>query len=182
MVSIRVADELDAKLVLFVVPTLDLAAQTALAWRRDGHGEHVVIFSSMDTAGHEHLAAARVGSTTNSHTLAALMSVVGEEQDQIPALTVICTYDSLDKIEQTRSTKYTVPPFDLAIMDEAHRIAGPADKKWAIANDAKRILADRCLYAADDDWGHTPTGHLHDSSVGSCQDVLEQWCHQPGGG
>ncbi|MEU6775977.1 DEAD/DEAH box helicase family protein [Streptomyces sp. NPDC046759] len=53
VVSIRVADELDAKLVLFVVPTLDLAAQTALAWRRDGHGEHVVIVSSMDTAGHE---------------------------------------------------------------------------------------------------------------------------------
>ncbi|AIR96053.1 putative helicase [Streptomyces glaucescens] len=146
VVSIRVADELDAKLVLFVVPTLDLAAQTALAWRRDGHGEHMVIASSMDTAGHEDLAAARVGSITNPHTLAALMSVVGEEQDQIPALTVICTYDSLDKIEQTRSTKYTVPPFDLAIMDEAHRIAGRADKKWAIVNDAKRILADRRLY------------------------------------
>ncbi|MFR9793778.1 Helicase associated domain protein [Streptomyces sp. MB22_4] len=146
VVSSRVADELDAKLVLFVVPTLDLAAQTALAWRRDGHGEHMVIASSMDTAGHEDLAAARVGSTTNPHTLAALMSVVGEEQDQIPALTVICTYDSLDKIEQTHSTKYTVPPFDLAIMDEAHRIAGRADKKWAIVNDAKRILADRRLY------------------------------------
>ncbi|MGW2892593.1 Helicase associated domain protein [Streptomyces griseoruber] len=146
VVSSRVADELDAKLVLFVVPTLDLAAQTALAWRRDGHGEHMVIASSMDTAGHEDLAAARVGSTTNPHALGGLMSVVGEGEDQIPALTVICTYDSLDKIEQTHSTKYTVPPFDLAIMDEAHRIAGRADKKWAIVNDAKRILADRRLY------------------------------------
>jgi superfamily II DNA or RNA helicase len=29
LVSIRVADELGARLVLFVVPTLDLAAQTA---------------------------------------------------------------------------------------------------------------------------------------------------------
>ncbi|MEU7428307.1 hypothetical protein [Streptomyces sp. NPDC040750] len=42
--------------------------------------------------------ATRVGSTTNPHTLATLMSVVGEEQDQIPALTVICTYDSLKKV------------------------------------------------------------------------------------
>ena len=33
LVSIRVADGLGARLVLFVVPTLDLAAQTALAWR-----------------------------------------------------------------------------------------------------------------------------------------------------
>ncbi len=146
LVSIRVADTLGARLVLFVVPTLDLATQTALAWRRDGHGEHMVIVSSMDTTAHSALAARRVGSTSSPQALAALMSVVGERADQLPALTVISTYDSLDKIERTQNTGDTVPPFDLAIMDEAHRIAGRADKKWAIANDAKRIRADRRLY------------------------------------
>ncbi|MGV9341240.1 Helicase associated domain protein [Streptomyces sp. NPDC003688] len=146
LVSIRAADELGARLVLVVVPTLDLAAQTALAWRRDGHLEHMVIVSSMDTAGHEALAARRVGSTSNPQALAALMSVVGERDDQLPALTVISTYDSLDKIEATQHTRYTVPPFDLAIMDEAHRIAGRADKKWAAINDPARILTDRRLY------------------------------------
>ncbi|MFG2142163.1 Helicase associated domain protein [Streptomyces sp. NPDC048650] len=146
LVSARVADELDARMVLFVVPTLDLAAQTALAWRRDGHGEHMVIVSSMDAAGREDLVAARVGSTSNAPALAALLSVVGEGTDQVPAVTVICTYDSLDKIEQTQKTPYTVPPFDLAIMDEAHRIAGRADKKWAAVHDATRIHADRRLY------------------------------------
>ncbi|MFF7234555.1 Helicase associated domain protein [Streptomyces sioyaensis] len=146
LVSIRVADELNARMVLFVVPTLDLAAQTALAWRRDGHLEHMVIVSSMDAAGREDLVAARVGSTSNAPALAALLSVVGEGADQVPAVTVICTYDSLDKIEQTQKTQYTVPPFDLAIMDEAHRIAGRADKKWAAVHDATRIRADRRLY------------------------------------
>ncbi|MEV5433941.1 Helicase associated domain protein [Streptomyces sp. NPDC052701] len=146
LVSIRVADGLGARLVLFVVPTLDLAAQTALAWRRDGRGEHMVIVSSMDAAGRDDLVAARMGSTSSPLALAAAMSVVGEGPDQIPALTVICTYDSLNKIEQTQSTGYAVPPFDLAVMDEAHRIAGRADKKWAIVNDAKRIRADRRLY------------------------------------
>lgn len=146
LVSIRVADELGARVVLFVVPTLDLAAQTALAWRRDGHGEHMVIVSSLDAAGRDDLVAARVGSTSDPLALAAAMSVVGEGPDQIQALTVICTYDSLDKIEQTQSSGYAVLPFDLAVMDEAHRIAGRADKKWAIANDAKRIRADRRLY------------------------------------
>ncbi|MFD7900568.1 Helicase associated domain protein [Streptomyces sp. NPDC059743] len=146
LVSIRAADELGARLVLFVVPTLDLAAQTALAWRRDGHHEHMVIVSSLDAAGRDDLVDARVMSTTDPVSLAGLMSVVGEEEDQIPALTVICTYDSLGKIEETRSTGYTVPPFDLAVMDEAHRIAGRADKKWAVVNDAKRIHADRRLY------------------------------------
>ncbi|MFJ5064618.1 Helicase associated domain protein [Streptomyces nigra] len=146
LVSIRVADELGAGLVLFVVPTLDLAAQTALAWRRDGHLEHMVIVSSLDTAGRDDLVAARIMSTTSPHALGGLMSVVGEGEDQIPALTVICTYDSLNKIEETQNTGYAVPPFDLAVMDEAHRIAGRADKKWAIVNDAKRIHADRRLY------------------------------------
>jgi Predicted helicase len=146
LVSIRAADELAARLVLVVVPTLDLAAQTALAWRRDGHGEHMVVVSSMDTTAHSALAARRVGSTSSPQALAALMSVVGERADQLPALTVISTYDSLDKIEATQHTRYTVPPFDLAIMDEAHRIAGRADKKWALINDAVRIHADRRLY------------------------------------
>nr|WSW64716.1 Helicase associated domain protein [Streptomyces sp. NBC_00995]WSW71237.1 Helicase associated domain protein [Streptomyces sp. NBC_00995] len=146
LVSIRVADELRARRILFVVPTLDLAAQSALAWRRDGHHEHMVIVSSMDAAGRDSLVAARVMSSTDPVALAALMSVVGEGEDQIPALTVICTYDSLDKIQETRNTTYAVPPFDLAIMDEAHRIAGRPDKKWAAVHDNQRIRADRRLY------------------------------------
>ncbi|WP_405933741.1 Helicase associated domain protein [Streptomyces sp. NBC_00827] len=146
LASIRIADELDARLVLFVVPTLDLAAQTALAWRADGHTEHMLIVSSMDASSHDALAAHRVGSTGDFRALAGLMSVVGEGADQIPALTVICTYDSLDKIENTRHSRFDVPPFDLAIMDEAHRIAGRADKKWAAVNDATRIHAERRLY------------------------------------
>ncbi|MER6775302.1 Helicase associated domain protein [Streptomyces bacillaris] len=146
LVSIRVADELQARLVLFVVPTLDLAAQTALAWRREDHTEHMVIVSSMDAAGRDALVSARVMSSSDPVTLAALMSVVGEREDQIPALTLICTYDSLDKIQETRNTAYAVPPFDLAIMDEAHRIAGRPDKKWAAVHDNQRIRADRRLY------------------------------------
>ncbi|SCD31895.1 hypothetical protein GA0115243_100872 [Streptomyces sp. ScaeMP-e83] len=71
------------------------------------------------------------------------MSVVGERGDQIPALTLICTYDSLDKIQETRNTAYAVPPFDLAVMDEAHRIAGHLDKKRATVHDNHRIRAER---------------------------------------
>ncbi|MGP3928318.1 Helicase associated domain protein [Streptomyces sp. 8N616] len=146
VVSVRVAEGLGARLVLFVVPTLELAAQTALAWRRDGYLAHMVIVSSMDASGRDDLVAAQVGSTVSPHALAAAMSVVGPGKDQIPALTVICTYDSLDKIEKTRHTRHDVPAFDLAVMDEAHRIAGRADKKWALINDASKIRADRRLY------------------------------------
>ncbi|WP_435246846.1 Helicase associated domain protein [Streptomyces sp. NRRL F-5630] len=146
LLAIRAADALAVRRVLVVVPTLDLAAQTALAWRRDGHQEHMVIVSSMDASTHGALAARRIGSTNDANSLAAVLSVVGEGDDQLAALTVICTYDSLDKIENTQHTRYTVPPFDLAVMDEAHRIAGRADKKWALVHDAHRIHAQRRLY------------------------------------
>ncbi|MET8732199.1 hypothetical protein ABZV81_34265 [Streptomyces parvus] len=106
----------------------------------------MVIVSSMDAAGRDALVSARVMSSSDPVTLAALMSVVGEREDQIPALTLICTYDSLDKIQETRNTAYTVPPFDLAIMDEAHRIADRPDRKLAAVHDNPRIRADRRLY------------------------------------
>ncbi|MFG3016155.1 Helicase associated domain protein [Streptomyces cinerochromogenes] len=146
VVASRIADALQARRVLFVVPTLDLAAQTALAWRADGRSEHMVIVSSMDASGHDALVAAHVTSTSQASTLALLMTAVGPGKDQIPALTAICTYDSLDKVENTQHTALDVPTFDLAIMDEAHRIAGRTDKKWAVVNNAYRIRADRRLY------------------------------------
>ncbi|MFD4684473.1 Helicase associated domain protein [Streptomyces sp. NPDC058417] len=146
LASIRIAEGLDARMVLFVVPTLDLAVQTALAWRADGRTEHMLIVSSMDSSGHDALVTHRVGSTGDFRALAGLMSVVGEGADQIPALTVVCTYASLDKIENTRHTRFDVPPFDLMVMDEAHRIAGRPDKKWAAVHDATRIRAERRLY------------------------------------
>lgn len=145
LTAIRVAEGLEARLVLLVVPTLDLAAQTALAWRADDRREPMMIVSSMDTRGHDTLATQRVGSTSESKTLAALMSATARNNPGT-GLTVICTYDSLDKIEGTQHTGHTLPPFDLAIMDEAHRIAGRADKKWAMINDTRRIRADRRLY------------------------------------
>ncbi|MDQ0681101.1 superfamily II DNA or RNA helicase [Streptomyces achromogenes] len=81
LVSIRTADELGARLVLFVVPTLDLAVQTALAWRRDGHLEHMVIVSALGTSGRDDLVAARVMSTTDPYALGGLASVMGQDED-----------------------------------------------------------------------------------------------------
>nr|WP_257101414.1 DEAD/DEAH box helicase family protein [Streptomyces sp. alain-838] len=124
LVASRLADALNARLVLIAVPTLDLAVQTALAWRADHRTEHMVMVSSMDASGHDALVGAHVFSTAQPGALATVMAAIGPGEDQIPALTVICTYDSLHKVEQTKHTAFSVPPFDLAIMDEAHRIAG----------------------------------------------------------
>ncbi|MEU6445063.1 Helicase associated domain protein [Streptomyces sp. NPDC047046] len=145
LVASRTAHRL-ARRLLFVVPTLDLAAQTALALRGDGHREPVVIVSSMDATAHDTLVDAHIASVTDYHLLASLLAAVGTGPDALPGLAVVCTYDSLDKIENTQHTAYQVPPFDLAVMDEAHRIAGRADKKWAVVHDTTRIRAERRLY------------------------------------
>ncbi|MFE3884906.1 Helicase associated domain protein [Streptomyces lydicus] len=145
LVASRAAHQLAHRL-LFVVPTLDLAAQSALALRHDGHHEPLVIVSSMDAAAHDTLSAQHIASLTDYRLLASLLAAVGTGPDALPGLTVVSTYDSLTKIAETQNTQFTVPPFDLAVMDEAHRIAGRADKKWAAVNDATRIRADRRLY------------------------------------
>ncbi|WP_256338423.1 DEAD/DEAH box helicase [Streptomyces sp. KS_5] len=145
LVASRAAHQL-ARRLLFVVPTLDLAAQTALALRRDGHNEPLVIVSSMDAAAHDALSTAHIASVTDYRLLASLLAAVGTGRDALPGLTVVCTYDSLDKIENTQHTAYQVQPFDLAVMDEAHRIAGRTDKKWAAVHDTTRIRAERRLY------------------------------------
>lgn len=145
LVASRAAHQL-ARRLLFVVPTLDLAAQTALGLRHDGHREPLVIVSSMDAVAHDALSTAHIASVTDYRLLASLLAAVGTGRDALPGLTVVCTYDSLDKIESTQHTLYQVPPFDLAVMDEAHRIAGRTDKKWAAVHDTTRIRADRRLY------------------------------------
>ncbi|MFI1098750.1 Helicase associated domain protein [Streptomyces sp. NPDC020917] len=144
LVAIRLAGTLGSQLTLVVVPTLDLIAQTALAWRRDGRTEAMVAVCSMDTRAHPGLAEANVGSTGDATGLSAVLSAVGS--GVLDTVTVFCTYDSLDKVEAAQRTGRSVPPFDLAVMDEAHRIAGRADKKWAVINDNARIKADRRLY------------------------------------
>jgi hypothetical protein len=52
---------------LVVVPTLDLAAQTALAWRRDGHLEHMVIVPCRGRGGGREAATAEHGDPGPDH-------------------------------------------------------------------------------------------------------------------
>uniref|UniRef100_UPI0005A9A21B DEAD/DEAH box helicase family protein n=1 Tax=Streptacidiphilus neutrinimicus TaxID=105420 RepID=UPI0005A9A21B len=139
LIGIRIAENLQARLILNVVPTLDLLAQTALAWRKENRWEPAVAVSSMDADAHDTLRANRVGGTSDPVGLARAMAV-------LPRLTVFTTYASLDKIEALWHQDLNVPAFDLAIVDEAHRVSGRADKTWATIHDAARIRADRRLY------------------------------------
>ncbi|MGQ4465519.1 Helicase associated domain protein [Streptomyces violaceoruber] len=143
--------------ILVTVPTLDLLAQTAQAWRAVGHRAPMVAVCSLEND--PVLSALRVRTTTNAIQL-ALWAGTGP-------VVVFATYASLvdreDPQDPTGQRTVRGPleaalaggerlygqqmaPFDLAIVDEAHSTAGDLGRPWAAIHDNQRIPADFRLY------------------------------------
>ncbi|RXS65325.1 helicase [Streptomyces sp. TM32] len=150
-------------LVGVLVPTLDLLTQTVQAWRAVGHKGPAVAVCSLGAD--PLLEALDVRCTTNPTQL-ALWAGSG------PML-VFATYASLVSqgledgqdgdeegaadeeragapgvLEQALRGSYgqRMSPFDLLVVDEAHRTSGAIGKAWAAVHDQDRIPAARRLY------------------------------------
>ncbi|MGV0101252.1 Helicase associated domain protein [Streptomyces californicus] len=143
-----------------LVPTLDLLTQTVESWRRAGHTGPAVAVCSLGTD--PLLEALGVRCTTNPTQL-ALWASSG------PML-VFATYaslaaqglaDDLDNTDDDDADDETLgvletalrgsygqkmSPFDLVVVDEAHRTSGDATKAWAAIHDQDRFPAARRLY------------------------------------
>ncbi|APE26810.1 helicase (plasmid) [Streptomyces venezuelae] len=143
--------------ILVTVPTLDLLAQTAQAWRAVGHRAPMVAVCSLENDAV--LGSLGVRTTTNPIQL-ALWAGSGP-------VVVLATYASLvdreDPEGPTGRLKVRGPleaalaggerlygqrmdGFDLAIVDEAHGTAGDLGRPWAAIHDNTRIPADFRLY------------------------------------
>ncbi|MFF4183421.1 Helicase associated domain protein [Streptomyces sp. NPDC001691] len=145
--------------ILVLVPTLDLLVQTARAWREVGHRSPMVAVCSLETD--EVLDGLGVRCTTNPIQL-ALWAGRG-------SAVVLATYASLverddpgeealpgvDKVPGPLETALRggelmygqrLDPFDLAVIDEAHRTAGDTGRPWAAVHDQARVPAARRLY------------------------------------
>ncbi|MFG3142497.1 Helicase associated domain protein [Streptomyces sp. NPDC048211] len=143
--------------ILVTVPTLDLLAQTAQAWRAVGHRAPMVAVCSLENDAV--LNELGVRTTTNPIQL-ALWAGHG------PVI-VFATYASLvdrediDAPEGQRKVRgpleaalaggerlygQRMDRFDLAIVDEAHGTAGDLGRPWAAIHDNQRIPADFRLY------------------------------------
>ncbi|MER8003980.1 Helicase associated domain protein [Streptomyces sp. NPDC095613] len=143
--------------ILVTVPTLDLLAQTAQAWRLVGHRAPMVAVCSLENDAV--LNALGVRTTTNPIQL-ALWAGSGP-------VVVFATYASLvdrediDAPEGQRKVRGPLEAalaggerlygqhmdgFDLAIVDEAHGTAGDLGRPWAAIHDNQRIPADFRLY------------------------------------
>ncbi|MFD6187490.1 Helicase associated domain protein [Streptomyces goshikiensis] len=143
--------------ILITVPTLDLLAQTAQAWRLVGHRAPIVAVCSLEND--PVLNELGVRTTTNPIQL-ALWAGTGP-------VVVLATYASLvdrednDALERQRKVRgpleaalagggrlygQRMAGFDLAIVDEAHGTAGDLGRPWAAIHDNTRIPADFRLY------------------------------------
>ncbi|MFF3305794.1 Helicase associated domain protein [Streptomyces sp. NPDC002908] len=143
--------------ILVTVPTLDLLAQTAQAWRLVGHRAPMVAVCSLEND--PVLNELGVRTTTNPIQL-ALWAGSGP-------VVVFATYASLvdrediDAPEGQRKVRGPLEAalaggdrlygqrmggFSLAIVDEAHSTAGDLGRPWAAIHDNQRIPADFRLY------------------------------------
>ncbi|MEU9031508.1 Helicase associated domain protein [Streptomyces sp. NPDC048383] len=143
--------------ILVTVPTLDLLAQTAQAWRLVGHRAPMIAVCSLEND--PVLNELGVRTTTNPIQL-ALWAASGP-------VVVLATYASLvdrediDAPEGQRKVRgpleaalaggdrlygQQMAGFDLAIVDEAHGTAGDLGRPWAAIHDNARIPADFRLY------------------------------------
>ncbi|WP_103531788.1 DEAD/DEAH box helicase [Streptomyces sp. SM11] len=143
--------------ILVTVPTLDLLAQTAQAWRLVGHQAPMVAVCSLENDAV--LNSLGVRTTTNPIQL-ALWAGSGP-------VVVFATYASLVDREDVdapmgqgkirgpleaalaggeRLYGQRMDGFSLAIVDEAHGTAGDLGRPWAAIHDNQRIPADFRLY------------------------------------
>ncbi|MEU3855092.1 Helicase associated domain protein [Streptomyces sp. NPDC029554] len=133
LVAVRSAQELRAGRVLVLVPSLDLLAQSADAWRAGGRTGPVIGVSSL--RGEE----ASFPSTTAVDELVAWVRPLDK-------VTVFATYASLGLGTLERAHAAGLPGWDLIVVDEAHRTSGRIGKPWAVVHDNTRIPALRRLY------------------------------------
>ncbi|WP_438270828.1 Helicase associated domain protein [Streptomyces anulatus] len=136
-----------------LVPTLDLLTQTIEAWRRAGHRGPAVAVCSLGAD--PLLEALGVRCTTNPTQLAlwvangpmlvfatyaslAPQGLIDNEDDQPDA--------GVLELALRGSYGQTMAPFDLLVVDEAHRTSGDGSKAWASVHHQDRIPAARRLY------------------------------------
>ncbi|WP_331731087.1 Helicase associated domain protein [Streptomyces phaeochromogenes] len=126
--------------VLVLLPTLDLLSQTIRSWHLAGRkGTAVAVCSARQALDHEPLGA-DIPLTTDPGELSALIT-----ESRPGPITAYATYASLPTVV-TAHRDHALPPWDLAVVDEAHRTAGRLGKAWAAVHHNDQIPADRRLY------------------------------------
>ncbi|MEU7244903.1 Helicase associated domain protein [Streptomyces sparsogenes] len=126
--------------VLTLLPTLDLLSQTIRSWRAAGRkGATIAVCSARQALDHEPLGA-DTPLTTDPGELTALAT-----PPRPGPVTAYATYASLPAVVAAHRDHH-LPPWDLVVVDEAHRTAGRLGKAWAAVHHDDQLPAARRLY------------------------------------
>ncbi|MFJ9775957.1 Helicase associated domain protein [Kitasatospora sp. NPDC101157] len=130
--------------VLVLVPTIELLEQTAEAWTLRGARRGLAVAAcSREEALESAEAGGRIRAQVSTQA-ARITDLVTSVKPGEP-VTVYTTYASLERIVQAHRD-FGLPPWDLAVIDEAHRTAGSHAKAWAAIHTDDQVPAKRRLY------------------------------------
>jgi superfamily II DNA or RNA helicase len=147
LTALWTAEGLQSTLTLVLVPSLSLVQQNLTEWGRHCAQDFDTLVVCSDESVLQNTADTAIQSTADlgvkvTTDPAEIRHFLGQRRER-PAV-VFATYQSSDRIAaaQTGKTK----PFDLAICDEAHRLAGHAEGLFATVLDGKKIKARKRLF------------------------------------
>ncbi|MEY9932608.1 superfamily II DNA or RNA helicase [Catenulispora sp. GP43] len=142
-IGVGAARELAAGRVLVVVPTLGLLEQTVAAYAHRSGGDLGSIVAVCSEASATMRRTITFGGMTGAVTTdsAELLRICGTER----RCTVFTTYVSM-ATTVAQAHHEGLPPWDLIVVDEAHRTAGMSGRPWSAVLDDQRIPSVRRLY------------------------------------
>jgi predicted helicase len=144
LIGLRIAEALKAQRTLVLVPSLSLISQIVRDWTVDGQRpfRFMPVCSDDTVRGQDHLVnhtgELGVPATTDPALVAEFLHGTGTR-------VVFSTYQSTP-ILVSAFERHRIPPFDLAIADEAHRCAGFQAGPFATILDSRRIHARKRLF------------------------------------
>jgi superfamily II DNA or RNA helicase len=141
--TLWIKEALESHNTLVLLPSLSLLSQTMREWAWAGNTDFDILNVCSDKS---------VGKKTEDMDPADAPFPVTSEVEAITKFlkqpkpkVIFCTYQSSELIAEAQLDK-TVPDFDLAVADEAHRCAGKADAKFATILDADKIRTSKRLF------------------------------------
>ena len=147
LTGLWINEAIGCRRTLLLVPSISLVQQNLKEWGRHAKEDfdYLVVCSDESVASDRDDPAMRyvadlgIKPTTDPKEIAAFL---GKRRTR-PAL-VISTYQSCDRVAKAQAKAKKA--FDLAICDEAHRLVGHVESKFATALDDRRIRARRRLF------------------------------------
>ncbi|MCZ4125451.1 DEAD/DEAH box helicase [Streptomyces sp. H39-S7] len=135
LTAVHVASRLYSERTLVLVPSLPLLEQTVKVWQQEGHGGRMFGLCGFKAGERP----PGIDCTTDAAMLVQWTKGSGK-------VTVFATYSSLGLGHLEKAHELGLPSWNLAIVDEAHRVSGQAGRPWAAILDNSRIPCDRRLF------------------------------------